>query len=641
MVRNGGGKVWVFICLLLAWMVGSAYAQEASEERKIEEIVVTATRTEAPASQVASSITSITGAEIEEGRAVNVSELLRNVPGLQVVRTGSRGGSTSLFIRGASSEQTLVLIDGIEANDPMSSSRSFDFGGLTTDNIERIEVLRGPQSTLYGSNAIGGVVNIITRKGKGKPTLSLSVEGGEFETFRESAAFRWGTEGFNASLALSRLDTKGISSASRETGNLERDGYQNETVSGRLGVNFGENTELNLFLRYIDARLELDNCGGSGCDDVNHVSDTTSLFLKGQLSHLAFERWEQILSWGLSDHDRRLNNPLDLSHPADSSFSTFDGQLSEVNWQNNLYLPGDNILTFGVELEHEKGHSFFRSTSVFGPFESRFGKRTATSTGFYIQGQFDFAGIIYLTAGARRDERSRFGGKTTMRVAPVVLLPAGLRLKGSVGTGFKSPSLFQLFSDYGNLALKPEETTGYDIGLERSFMEDRMKIGVTYFRNDFDNLIDFDFQTSAFANIGRAETDGVEVEARVMPAQGLVLGANYTYTDTENLDTGEELLRRPRNRFSFFMGYNRVKRLRLRMDAVYTGVREDMDFSTFPAARVALDGYTLIGLSATYKLTDKLLAYLKLTNILDENYEEVLGYGTEGFGFMLGVKAEL
>jgi len=647
-------KKWEFVTVLLGSLFVTSSivsAQESKDspkvgkteqpkEKDLEEVVVTATRIETPSWEVASSITLITAEEIKQQQKITVLEVLRDVVGLDVVQTGGPGKLTPIFIRGAASEHTLVLIDGVEANDPISPARSFDFAYLTVDNIERIEVLRGPQSTLYGSDAIGGVVSIITKKGKGKPSFFISGEGGSFSTFTEKAGVNGGNEWMSYSFSISRIDTDGISAASGELGNTEEDGFENTEISARLGLVPTKSTGVDFFLRSINGEIDIDNAGGVGGDDPNNIQETEQLFFRAQVWLALLDGlWEPKLGFSLTDHHRTNDDDPDADHPDDLVRSFFDGQILKFDWQNNLYFHKTSIVILGLEIEEEKGKSEFRSESAFGPFESIFEEETARTIGFYLQDQIRLWDSFFATAGVRIDDHERFGTQVTYRIAPAYRFnQTGTFIKGTVGTGFKAPSLFQFFSDFGDQNLNPEESTGFDVGIEQDLQEKRLTLGATYFFNDFENLITFDSHTSKFQNITAAESMGIELSATIRPIGGLSVRAGYTYTDTENKTSGEDLLQRPKNKFRLDTNYQFLEKGNVNLGFIFVGERDDFDFNAFPVTRVRLHGYLLVNLAAYYDITKNFRVFGRVDNLFDEDYEEVLGFDTPGVSGFAGVE---
>jgi vitamin B12 transporter len=602
-------------------------------------IVVTATKLETPTREVGSSITVITDDEIQSMQKATVLEVLRTVPALDVSRAGGPGQPTSVFIRGAKSEHTLVLIDGVEMNDPITPGRTYDFAHLTTDGIERIEILRGPQSTLYGSDAIGGVINIITKAGMGRTNGYASFEGGSFSTFGGKAGGSGGNRWINYSLGFSRRDTSGISAANEKDGNIEKDGNQNTSIFARLGVTPTADFDIDLNLRSINAEADLDNFAGAGGDDPNYIAESRQLFFRTQARLSLFDDvWELKLGFSTSDHNRYSRNDTDPDHPSDLSRSTFDGRLLKLDWQNNLYLHETNTLTFGLETEEEKGKSDYYSESLWGPYTSAFQEKSARINGYYFQDQIKLRNSWFTTVGVRLNDHSIFGDKTTYRIASAYLIErTGTKIRGSFGTGFKAPTLYQLHSDYGDPNLKPEESTGWDIGLEQLLFEKRLTLGATYFNNQLENMIDFDSAAWTYLNVAEAEAKGVEVFGSTSLMERLDLRLSYTYTDTEDRGTGRPLLRRPKNKFGFDLNYLFLEKGNINLEIVYTGKREDNDFSTFPATRLKLNDYVLANLAGSFPITQNIRIFGRIENLLDQEYEEVKGYGTPGISAFGGI----
>jgi len=615
-------------------------AVPADKADDVDKVIVTATRIETPVEDIGSDVTIIDAAEIKKSQKNTVAELLRSVGSIDVVRNGGPGSTTSVFIRGAKSEHTLVMIDGVEMNDPISAGRGFNFADLTVDNIERIEIIKGPQSTLYGSDAMGGVINIITKKGSGKPHAYLNAEAGSFSTYKESAGVSGGFSIVNYSLSLSREDTDGISSASSADGNTESDGYENSTVAGRFGITPLDNLSFDLTARYSDSRSEIDNGGGAGMDDTNNTTSTKSFYFRTSADLLLFNGlWENTVGFALTDNERENNNGTDPMHPSSLVISSFDSRLTKTDLQSTLRLGKAGTLTAGVEYEEEEGESKFHSESIFGPFTSNFSNRKARNTGYYAEESLSLADRLFLTAGVRSDNHNMFGSETTYRFTAAYKVKAThTKLKATFGTGFKAPTLFQLYSQYGDLHLRPETSTGWDAGIEQTFLDGKISLGATYFDNNFDDLIDFNSATFTYKNISGADTSGVEIDAAYNPFDALTIRGTYTYTDTLDRATGMGLIRRAAHKANVNVAYNYSSKANVSVDMNYVGSREDMDFSTFPAKLVTLSPYTLVDLALSYKVTRYLTVTGRLENLLDQDYEEVAGFGTPGLGAYGGVR---
>lgn len=602
-------------------------------------IVVAPNRVATPHHKVASSTTVVTAAEIERKQLRTVSDVLRSVPGVDVVRSGGAGGNTVVFIRGANSEHTLVLIDGVEANNPITPNRAFNFADLSTENIERIEIVRGAQSTLYGSDALGGVINIVTRRGRGPTHGELSVEGGSYTSFTERAAVRGGNEAFDYSLGISRIDAGGISAADAGDGNNEHDRYGLSVFSARIDGRPNDQVELSATARFEGGRSDIDNGGGVGADDPNRRVRNENLFTRGQA---AFELFNGALeqTWGVGYSAQRFDddNDPDPRHPNDRLRSNYDGDRIKFDVQNNVRLTDDTLFLLGLETEEEQGSSGFRSVSDFGPFDSFLAEQTARTSGAYGQVLTSLGTAFSSSLGLRVDDHDEFGSEVTWRIAPTyTFADVGTKVSATVGTGYKAPSLFQLYSEYGFIDLEPEESFSLDASLEQSVSDDVL-IGVTWYRNDFDNLITFDPNTFIFANIAAATTQGFETFVDAELGEEVSARASYTYLDSEDQTTNAALLRRARHKATLDVRFEPYDRLAATVSGVLTGVRDDNDFSTFPASRVTLPSFVTVNLAVQYGITEGTTLFARVENIFDREYQDVLGYGALGAAGYAGLK---
>lgn len=615
--------------VLLAGLVlsGAGVAGMAATTNEVarEKVVVTATRVEMPQSSVGSTVTVVDREQLTERQCASVVQALREVPGLDVVQNGGAAGTASTFIRGAKSEQTLVLVDGVPLNDPAGLGRGADVSQVPVENIERIEVLRGPQSTLYGADAIGGVINIITKKGSGPASGEVSAEAGSFNTFNEKAEIRGGNDRYNYSAGASRQDSQGISSASERNGNTEKDGYGRTEASARLGWTPVEEFEANGLVRWNHACYDYDGSVNGVMMDTDDRGEADTLLLYGEgKAKLMDGLWRPRLggSWVSQSRD-------DTSSMGNS---TFDSLLQKLEWQNDLYLGKANLVTAGLEYQQESAESTYEAVG----YVDRFDRKTARHQSAYAQ-DIVTTGPLTTTVGGRVDSYDTFGAETTWRVAPVYdIVATGTRVRGSYGTGFKAPSLFQLYSIYGSKDLNPETSQGWDAGVEQDVMDGKLTVGATYFENQFKDMIDYDFVTSTYGNVSKAEARGVETFVVAKPVKDLSVRASYTYTDTQDKTSGTELLRRPRNKAALDTTYAFTPKFRGTVGLVYVGEKQDEDFSTFQ--NITLDGYTLVNLYASYDVYKNVTLFGRLENLTDEKYEEVLGYGTPGRAGYGGVK---
>jgi vitamin B12 transporter len=592
--------------------------------------------------QVANSVSVITREEIELRGQPFVSDLLRTIPGVDVVQSGGRGGTTSVFIRGNNSEHTLVLLDGIPLNDPSAPGRTYDLANLTTDNVDRIEVLRGPQSVMYGSDAIGGVISIITRKGAG-PLKTLAY--GEWGAY-QSSLYRGEVSGsakrFDYSASASRLATGSIPSAASDDGNTIRDPYRNTTFSGALGIKPADDLRIDLSARNSDANFHLADQGGAGGDDPSYIgsSNETDLSARGTLSSYR-GRLVQKLGIGVSTQNRLFLDDYSSVNPTSASNSSSYGQTTKASYQAVGRLADWNTLTVGAETQEERMHSSYTSQSSFGPFAAVIDNNDAYTKSFFAEDLIKLDGRFFLSAGGRRDRHTQFGGADTYRISPTVLIPeTRTKLKASVGTGFKAPTLYQLFSQFGATNLAPERSSAWDAGVEQDFENEKVSLAATYFHNNIRDLISFNNATQLYYNVGRARTEGYELSSQVRPSDEIAFRSNFTYTSARDLDTGAALLRRPRIKFGGDVEARPTKGLSLVVGAVYTGPRVDNDFSISPARRVVLGGYGLWRLSGSYAVSKHVKLTARIDNVFNKRYEEAEGFGTLGIAGYGGLELQ-
>jgi vitamin B12 transporter len=634
------------ILALLPSGLGAEDAQDKAAQFPKHELVVTATRLETPEKKVGSSVTVVTGEELARTGKAFVLEALESVLGVSTVRNGGPGAASSVSVRGANSEHTLFLVDGLELNDPINPSRSYDLSHLALAEVDRVEILRGPQGLLYGSDALGGVINVITRSGRGRPRLGLAAAADTLQTLSADLSLSGSGAATNYSFALFHERTNGISAASSAyPDNVEKDGYRNLSLAARFGFSPKPETSLALTVRATAARTELDNFGGPGGDDPNSLQDYGALLIRGQYRDLARNgRWERALSVSWLGARRDNVNPADEDHPDERDQGLYRSDIFKIDWQNNLFLGPSNTLTAGLELEEERGRSEYVSESVWGIVESVFPSARARSAGVYILDHWQVRDRFFVTAGVRADHHSLAGPAVTFRIAPAYLIAAtGTRLKATIGTGFKSPSLYQLFAPetawgpVGNPELRPERATGWDAGIEQSFGRDRVVLGLTRFENSFRDLVDFDYQ-AGYINIGRARTRGLEVSAEARPAPGVRLRASYTRLSARDLDAGTELPRRPRDKFSADASARLFGRFDCAVTALWVGRRLDRDYSAYPYETVALPGYGLLGAALSMPCGPRLSLFIRADNLLDARYETVWGYGAPGLAVRTGFR---
>jgi vitamin B12 transporter len=587
-----------------------------------EPSVITPTRTELPANRFGGTVRVITAEEIRQSNETTVSELLRRVPGVDVVQTGPQGGLTTVFLRGANSQHTKVLLDGIPLNDPSNASRLFDFGNMLLDNVEQIEVLQGPQSILYGSDAIGGVINIVTRRGEGPMRVGVSAMGGSLGTHREEARIQGGTDLYHYAVTGSWNQTDGFSAAAPRVGGVERDGFRAGAITGRFGWTPSDDFEVEYIFRWINSRAEIDDTpfslGTPPTDDLFRLNLSESFYNQVQLRRSS---WDEMLihqvSFSLADYDRR---------DTDDQFpSRFLGQTRKLLYQADLLVAEGNILSAGADYTAEDGESI-----------DTFGGAAASQNlaGVFIQDQIQLLERWYATAGVRWDDHNVAGRANTYRFTSLLdFWETGTRIRGSLGTGFRAPSLAENLFPFGNPDLRPERSRGWEYGIDQDFFEGDLVVGATYFRNDIRNLILFDLDTFTLENIGVARTHGFEFTSLCYLTNQLVVRGSYTLTNTLDEEFDRPLVRRPRNKGTLAITRRMWNdRASVSLFGVFVGERTDSRDGS-----VLLDPYAVFHLTGDYYLNDDLRLFCRVNNLFNEKYEEITGFGTPPLTGFAGV----
>ena len=620
-------------------LIALGAATAAFADDSAESIVVTATRVPTPESQIASSITVITASDIAARDAQTLPDILQDVPGLNVVQTGGAGGQTSVFMRGTNSNHVKVLVDGIDVSDVASPNDAFDFGQFLTPDIQQIEVLRGPQSGLYGSDAIGGVINIVTKSGEGPLHVSAGVEGGSFDTFNQTGSVAGSDGAFHYVASIEHLDSGATPVTPLDLlspGEARHDdSYDNVTASTKLGYDVTDNFDLGFVGRYTNSQLVFTgdnyNYYPSIPDATQSESDELEYFTRTTAHLVLFDGFfEQTLGFSYSS---TISDDISPDNPT----SYFAGDRTKIDWQGNLRFSDDEILVIGAEHERDEIHL---PVSAGTDIESGYAELQST----VIPDLFNSAAIRY-------DSNSNFGDKVTFREAPAYLIAAtGTKLKASIGSGFKAPSLSELYENFpsfgfsANPNLKPETSIGWDAGFEQSLLADQAQFGATYFNNRIKNLIDDNATFTKYINIDTAKTDGVEAFVAYQPIPSLDLRADYTYTEATGTEPNngifdQQLLRRPKNKMSFDGKWKATEALSFDVDVLYVGPWEDIGRETY--VDVKQPGYTTTDVAVNYDINETFSVYGRIANIFDEQYQDPNGFLRPGRGFFAGLKARM
>ena len=597
-------------------------------------MVVSATRVPTPQDQVASSVTVITAADIAAKQLRTLPDALNDVPGLNVVQTGGPGGQTSVFMRGTNSNHTKILVDGIDVSDPSTPNDTFDLANLLLSDVARIEVLRGPQSGLYGADAIGGVISITTKKGQGPLKLTGSIEGGSFGTLNENGAVRGsvGRYSYDVSLGHFHSDDTPVTPAVLEPAaqKVQGDSYDNTTFSSKLGAKLTDHADLGLVTRYTKTSYEFTGDDFSVFPSVpaaqKSEEDTHQLYTRafGHVS-LLDGRLDQTVGVAFT------RNHTDNYAPGSPDSETL-GKRTKFDYLGVFKAADSEIVSFGAE--------HFTDKIDNSPITAQ----TQTNAGF-VSLQSSLGDRFYNTASVRRDDNDRFGGKTTYRIAPEwVISETGTILKGSLGTGFKAPSLndlfvsFPAFDFFANPNLKPETSKGWDAGFEQALLDKQLQFGATYFRNDIRNLINVSDDGTTQVNIDKAKTFGVESFIGFHPTLSTSLRADYTYTVAKDDITDVPLLRRPRRKASLNGSWQVTDDWSLTATVLYVGSWFDVNRSGSETGLRA-PGYTTTAISTRYQLGPHWEFFGRVTNLFDRKYQDPLGFMHPGLGVYGGVRA--
>lgn len=629
------------IAISLATLILTSTCPVRADESP-DTIVVTADRRPEPLSRVGQSITVIDAAEIARRQSNTVVDLLRAVPGVTFARNGGIGTATSLFIRGAESDQTVALIDGIKLNDPSAPGGGFNFGNLLIGNIARIEVLRGPSSVLWGSQAIGGVVNLITIP----PTDDLHVNARGEYGYRNTGQGVVNVSGkagpLSASVGGGYFRTDGISAFDERLGAKEKDGGRNYGANANFNLALNESVSLDLRGWYSDSRAGFDGFPPPtfSLGDTTDFSTTRELVGYTGIKAALFDgHLKNRLGFAITDTRRRNYDGT----PANAVTFAGNGRNERFEYQGVAQVVTGVDATFGAERER----SHFTTSSFGGPVTV--GTQTLTS-GY---GQVVVTPVAGLTAtgGARYDSHSRFGGTTTLAGSGVYTPNGGATtLRASYSEGFKVPSLYQLQSDYGNQLLRPERSRGWDAGITQRGLDGRIEASATYFRRDSKNLIAFvscaapltgicvNRPFGTYDNVLRAVSKGVELTLLVRPVDALTLQANYTSLDAENrspgdVNFGKQLTRRPSQSVNASLDYHWA----FGLDTGATVTHVGRSFDNASNSR-RLQGYVVADIRAAYPLTRQVALTARVDNLFNAKYETIYRYGTFGRAAYGGVR---
>jgi vitamin B12 transporter len=646
-------KPWICAAVLGLLTPSVVHAQEPTDTIELTPVVVTATRAPRPAADVPALVTVLDGEELRARGITTVFEALREVPGATVVQLGAFGGQTSLFLRGGQSNYVKVLVDGVPLNQP---GGAFDFANLRTDNVDRIEVLRGPASVLYGSDAVTGVVQIFTRRGgaQGLRNGELTVRGGTYGTLDWEAQTSGGSRKASYSFGVSRLTSDGVFAFNNE--------YRNTLASGLIRLAPDQRTDATLMVRYHDNIFHFPTNGAGIPKDQNQYNDGSGPTIGLDAGHFFTPRLEARMLVTANNADLGYDNQPD--GPGDSNlFHSLDRfRRSSADLRANLHLTAGSVVTAGAAFEQEHDRSTNICSSAFGDCTSPPVDTSRWNRALYAQVVSDVARRMSLVAGVRLEDNQRFGTYATYRAGAVYRLTASTRMRMTAGSSFREPTFYENFAtgfSTGNPDLKPEHAHSWEVGLEQSVARGRARFSGTFFDQRFVDMIDYDPSVSPptpnYENIAGATARGVELGIHVTPGRAS-LGLSYVQLSTRvtnpgfdstsgaALAAGQPLVRRPKHSARLDADYRWRERGTAALTVTYVGDRQDQDFATFPFPRVTLPSYTRVDLAGEIQLLRSrgtapgLAATVRIENLFGAAYEEVRNFKARGRTILIGAR---
>ena len=655
-MRSFAGRVFVgwllwswsaVVCQAAAAEVGTSDQPEVIET---PEVFISATKTETPVRQVTSAVEIITGEQMQQRKLKTVVEALRLAQGLAVFQSGGPGTLAQVRMRGGTPQQTLVLIDGAIVNS--ATDGTYNFANLTTDNIDRIEILRGSQGMMWGSDAMGGVVNIITKRGRETPNISAFAEYGSFATLREGASVTGKKGPVDVAAMLSRWDTSNFSAINYRRGAAERDGFHNWQGSMKLGVDLPKDGRLEFNFRWMDGITNLDgttfNPVTSDFDPADVLGAKTQrkqYVYTGSYLQPITHWWSQRLTLARATDSFTTNSgtvernvvtgavgiPFALS-------SEIDTTSNRLEWQHDFQIMKPLSVTAGYQFREQMGENLDTLTGT-----TTLPRKIISSNAGFAEAKLNLWDRLFGTAGIRQDEYNVFGSATTYRATGGYLhKETGTKLRGSYGTGFRAPTINDLFfPGFGNPNLQPEKSKGWDMALDQSLLNDRVVLSVGYFWTRYQNLIlsvfdptgvcSFSLFGFCAANIGEARAQGIESSAKVKLIRdqpwikSLDIQLHYTHTSTRNEtnNANTRLPQWPLNQWSAILSYQPIEAVRANLEARFVGQRFNDTQN-----EDSLPHFYVWNASLSYDVTKTVQIYGRADNIFNRKYEEVLFFGT-------------
>ncbi len=637
----------IFFVLAAVSISNQLSAQQDTTAKWLDEAVITATKTPVKQSQTGKVITVISKEQLERSSGKTVAQVLTEQAGVTINGAYNAAGSVqTVFVRGASSGRTLILLDGIPVNDPSMINSEFDLNMFSITDVERIEICRGAQSTLYGSDAIGGVINIITvKKDISQPfNVKATVAYGSKSTFRGNLQLFGKAGKLTYTARYAKLNTKGFSSAYDSTDNkdFDKDGYNGDVVNAGLQYQVIPGLQVKTFVQYSRYKADID--AGVFADEKDYTISNSNVnaglgayFKKGIVSVTANYQFGELRRTYLNDstHKPGFTTYEDNKYNGRTQYVELYSSITAAKWLTVLV---------GADYRRANMHQKYYSVSFFGPYDPPAFDNSLHQTSFYASLFFSALNKrLNVEIGGRTNKHSRYGSNSTFTFNPSFSITQNWRLFASVATGFKAPSIYQVFDQYsGNLDLQPEKSTNYELGVQQS--HSKVSSRIVYFHRDIKNGIDYDYVNFKYFNFVKQVADGVELELTVKPIKSLRITANYTYVGGDEKTQSRKsthdttynyLLRRPKSSFNLDAGYRFSNAFFAGISA--RAVSDRYDVGGYQKNDVLLDSYFLLGAYAEYKWKDRLKFFVDAQNIGNKKFFDLRGYNSIPFLLSGGV----
>lgn len=632
-MEDGVKKYLLLFTLFFSILYSTVFAQQ--DNNTAQEIFVTGLAVPTSQSKAGIGITTITQEQIQSINPSTFDEILRYVPGI-VIRQNSAGKLTSLSMRGGNSGSTMILIDGNPLSDASGISNDIDLSSIPVDNIEKIEIVKGPLSASLGASAINGAINIITKKG-GKKTIQTSaqIQSSLLSQYYTGNASIYGSKSIiDYRINGSYLYDENVSAAAYKYGNTENDPDAMGHFSAYLGIKPDDYSKTSFYVDYTDRTSDLDNGGGPNNDNNDYLQKTKRVSAAFKTSYLYNDIWEPSLNINYVYQDRIYGASSQIRNDTND---IFDGHTLTADFQNNIYIIDEFTLTAGINYEYSQIYS--RSSAILESNKNR------NSYAGYMQGTinlFDSWTTIIAFRGLKDDN---------MEFAPLYRVSStydikkiNLQIKAAVGNGALSPSLYQLYDPaFGNSSLKMQKSFAYEVGFTNTLFNKIITYGLSWFDNYYNNMIMYGSYIdnnnnikTGFYNETNTHTRGIEAEINVKPVKYINFGSTYTWMQTFNVD-GNPLARRPEHQVSAYINIIPLEKLKINIGLIYNGE----SIATIYEMADINDDYFLLNANISYQINDNLEIYLKGTNLTNTEYEEISGYGTKGIEIFAGLKAKI